>query len=96
MPHYVRLVKATAQGARELPSLERTFGEAKAIMEKEGVRLVSGFATLGRYDFVAIVEAPDDRTMAKVSALIASKGNFSAETLPAIPIGEFIPAVTRA
>ncbi|MBI4361923.1 MAG: GYD domain-containing protein [Euryarchaeota archaeon] len=62
-------------------------------MEKNGARMVSAYATLGRYDIVAIFEAPDAKTAAKISALIAQKGNFRAETLAAVGMEEFIQSV---
>jgi uncharacterized protein with GYD domain len=62
-------------------------------MEANGARLIQAYATLGRYDLVALVEAPDAQTMAKISALIAAQGNFKAETLSAISIPEFVQSM---
>jgi uncharacterized protein with GYD domain len=47
------------------------------------------WATLGPYDFITIVEAPDDLTMAKVSVELGSRGTMSSQTLAAIPAEEF-------
>ena len=54
----------------------------------DGVRMTQGWATLGDYDVVAVIDAPDAKTAAQVSALIASKGNFRAKTLSAVPIAD--------
>lgn len=64
--------------------------EAKEIMEANGARILQAYTTLGQYDVIAVIEAPDDRTAAKISAMIANLGNFKAETMPAIPIEDFI------
>jgi uncharacterized protein with GYD domain len=89
MPLYIRLVKLTEQGARNIRGLDKMRAAARDIIEKNGGRLVAAYVTLGRYDLIAIVEAPDNKAMARISGLIAAEGNFQAETLPAIPIEEF-------
>jgi uncharacterized protein with GYD domain len=89
MPIYVRLVTLTEQGIRGIKGFQKAFEEIKKIHEEEGARLIGAYATLGRYDFVAILEAPDDKTAMKLSAKVGSMGNLKIETLPAIPIEEF-------
>jgi GYD domain len=46
------------------------------------------WATLGQYDFITIIEAPDEKTMAKVSVELGSRGTMKSQSLPAIPIEE--------
>ena len=55
-----------------------------------GVRVVNQWATLGPYDFVNVVEAPDVQTIARVSANLVSRGTIRVTTLPAIQVDEFI------
>ena len=93
MPLFVRLANLTEQGSRQTKELGQLLGQAKQVMEANGAKIVQAYATLGRYDIVAIVEAPDAQTMTKISALIAAQGNFKAETLSAIPIQEFAQTV---
>jgi len=45
---------------------------------------------LGEFDFVNVVEAPDVATIAKVSVGLAARGSIRIETLPALPIEEFL------
>lgn len=90
MPIYVRLVKLTEQGVRNLNGFQKSFDEIKKIQKGENAKLIGAYATLGRYDFVAILEAPDDKTALKLSAKVGSKGDLKIETLPAIPMEEFI------
>ncbi len=92
---YVRLVKFTAKGAERIQSVDAVFKELRGILEASGGKVLSIYSTLGRYDLVAVVEAPDDATMMKASALIAAKGYITAETLPAVPLAEFADAVKR-
>jgi len=58
-----------------------------------GARVIAQYAVLGPYDFVTIVEAPDDKTMAKVSVELGSRGTMSSQTLAAIPAGELASAL---
>ena len=93
MSLFIRLANLTEQGSRQTKELGTLLAHAKQVMEANGARIIQAYATLGRYDLVALVEAPDAQTMAKVSALIAAQGNFKAETLPAISIPEFVQSV---
>ena len=51
------------------------------------------WATLGRFDFVNVVEAPDENVMARASLELGSRGTSRYETLTAIPIDEFIASL---
>lgn len=89
MPVYVRLVKLTEKGITGIRDFHKRFEEIKKIQAKNGAKLLCAYATLGRYDFVIVLEAPDDKTLMKLSTVIGSKGNLEIEALPAIPIEEF-------
>ena len=93
MATFIRLVSMTEQGVKNILKFSEQVAEAKKILEANNARFIEVYATLGRYDFVAIIDAPDEKAIAKVSALIASQGNFRAETLPAVPLEEFTKAI---
>jgi uncharacterized protein with GYD domain len=76
-----------AQTVREEPERIRAVNKE---LERMGVRVVSQWAVLGQYDFVNVVEAPDNVTVARVSAVLASRGTIRIVTLPAIPVDDFI------
>ena len=67
--------------------------EVNTEIEKLGVKVVAQYATLGPYDFVSVVEAEDNATVARVSAELASRGSVKITTLPAIAIDDFISAL---
>ena len=69
-----------------VPELPSHFRE----IEELGVQVISQYAVLGPYDFISIVEAPDNETVARVSAELASRGSIKLMTLPAVPIDDFI------
>jgi uncharacterized protein with GYD domain len=67
--------------------------EVNREIEQLGASVKAQWATLGRYDFVNVVEAPDETTMARVSLELGSRGTVHYETLAAIPIDDFIAAL---
>ena len=90
MATFILLSTLTDEGAqtiREEP--ERIRGVNKEL-ERMGVKVISQWAVLGQYDFVNVVEAPDNLTIARVSAALAARGTVRIVTLPAIPIDDFI------
>jgi uncharacterized protein with GYD domain len=58
-----------------------------------GVKVQQQYATLGRFDFVNIVEAPDLATVMKASVELAARGSVRIETLAALPIEQFSSTV---
>jgi uncharacterized protein with GYD domain len=59
-------------------------------LEALGVKVVAQYAVLGPYDFVNVVEGPDNETMMRVSAELASRGSVKILTMAAIAIDDFI------
>jgi uncharacterized protein with GYD domain len=88
MATFVMLTNLTAEGVQTLKSNPNRVQEVHKEVEQLGVTVKEQWATLGQYDFITIVEAPDEKTMAKVSVELGSRGTMSSQTLPAIPIEE--------
>jgi len=95
MATYVLLTKVTAAGVKTIQSNPRRIKEVNREIEALGCRIVAQYATLGRYDFVNIVEAKDNETMARVSVSLGARGTVQIETLSAISVEMFIRAVGR-
>ena len=93
MPTYVMLTNLTAEGVRTLKSNPNRVTEVNKEVEAIGVKVQAQYATLGQYDFVTIVEAPDDKTMAKVSVELGSRGTMRSQTLAAMPVEELAGAL---
>jgi uncharacterized protein with GYD domain len=93
MPTYVMLTNLTAEGVRTLKGNPNRVGEVNKEVEQLGVKVVAQYATLGQYDFITIVEAPDDKTMAKCSVELGSRGTMSSQTLAALPAEELASAL---
>jgi uncharacterized protein with GYD domain len=89
MPVFIMLTRLTSNGVKTLKDNPGRVQEVNREVEQLGVKVVNQWATLGEYDFVSVVEAPDERTMAKVSVELGSRGTTTNETMAAIPAEEF-------
>ena len=83
MPTYVVLVRFTDEGVRTIKDGPARLEQARKDFEAAGAEMKDFYLTLGAYDAVAIIEAPDDDTMARMSLSIGSRGTSRTETLRA-------------
>jgi uncharacterized protein with GYD domain len=93
MPVFIMLTKLTSNGVRTIKDNPGRVHEVSREVEQLGVKVLHQWATLGEYDFVSVVEAPDETAMAKVSVELGSRGTTSNETMAAIPAEDFTTAL---
>jgi len=93
MAVFIMLTKLTPNGVKTIKDNPGRVQEVNKEVEQLGVKVLNQWATLGGYDFVSVVEAPDEKTMARVSLELGSRGTSHYETLSAIPIDEFIASL---
>lgn len=89
MATYIMLSTLTDEGRKTVKMRPERIKEVNKELEKMGVRVVAQYAVLGPYDFINVVEAPDNETISKVSIDLGSRGTVQLMTLVAIPIDEF-------
>ena len=90
MPIYILLSTLTHQGVQTLKSNPERLRQVNQDVEELGCKVLHQWATLGEFDFVNVVEAPDVETIARASLSIAARGSVRIETLPALGIEEFL------
>jgi uncharacterized protein with GYD domain len=90
MPTFIMISTLTAEGVQTVKNNPGRIKEVNRELEQIGAKVLAQWATLGRFDFVNVVEAPDEKTMAKVSLELGSRGTARYQSLAAIPIDEFI------
>ncbi|MEX2211133.1 MAG: GYD domain-containing protein [Gaiellaceae bacterium] len=90
MPTYILLSTLTVQGVQTLKSNPERLREVNRDVEELGARVLHQWATLGEFDFVNVIEAPDDATVARLSVALGARGSARFQTLPAIPVDEFL------
>ena len=93
MPTYILLSTLTDEGATTLKYRPERLKEVNQEISALGATVKEQFAVLGPYDFVNVVEAPDNATIARVSIELASRGSVRILTLPAVPIDDFIESM---
>ena len=93
MPTYVMLTTLTPEGVQTVKNNPNRIREVNKEIESLGASVKAQWATLGQYDFVNIVEAPDEATMARVSMELGSRGTARYESLAAIGIDDFIASL---
>ena len=93
MPTFVMLSTLTPEGVQTLKNNPQRIREVNKEIEQLGATVKAQWAVLGRYDFVNVVEASDEKTISRVSLELGSRGTARYETLSAIPIDEFIGAL---
>ena len=74
MPTYLMLSTLTPQGVQTLKANPSRLREVNRDVEELGAKVLHQWATLGEYDFVNILEAPDAATVAKVSLALGARG----------------------
>ena len=90
MAVYVALSKLTEEGSRTIKKNPERIKEVNRDIEAMGVKVISQYALLGQYDFINIMEAPDNDTIVRMSVEIGSRGSVQLQTMPAVSIDELI------
>jgi uncharacterized protein with GYD domain len=90
VPTYIMLTTLSPEGVQTIKNNPGRIHEVNREIEQLGATVKAQWATLGEYDFINVIEAPDERTMARISVELGSRGTGKYETLVAIPIDDFI------
>ena len=93
MPTFIMLPTLTPEGVRTVKSNPERIREVNSEVEQLGVTILTQWATLVEFDFVSVVEAPDERAMARLSLELGSRGSARYRSYPAIPVDDFIASI---
>jgi uncharacterized protein with GYD domain len=94
MPLYVMLSSLTPQGVQTLKANPDRLREVNRDIEELGAKVLHQWATLGPFDFVNIVEAPDAATIARVSVELGARGSAKLQTLEALTIDDLLASLS--
>jgi uncharacterized protein with GYD domain len=92
---FLLLSTLSPQGLQTLATTPERLLEVNREVEAIGGRVVRQWFLLGAYDFLSVVEAPDERTISRLAVELASRGSATFQTLAAIPVDEFIAALAE-
>ncbi|MBZ9699295.1 MULTISPECIES: GYD domain-containing protein [unclassified Mesorhizobium] len=85
MTTYIMLMNWTEQGAKNVRESPKRLDAAKTQLGEMGGSFKSFYLTMGEFDMVAVVEAPDDAVLARFALMLAAGGNVKSRTLKAFP-----------
>jgi uncharacterized protein with GYD domain len=89
MAKYILLVNWTEQGVKNVKDSPKRLDAARKLAETAGAKMGDFYMTMGGYDMVAHVDAPDDATLAKFVLHLAGAGNVRTQTLKAFSEDEY-------
>jgi len=90
---YLLLSILSAQGMQTLHATPERLIEVNREIEALGGRVVDQWALLGAYDFLSVVEAPDDRAIQRITAELSARGSAQFETMTALSVEELAEAL---
>ena len=93
MPKFVMLSTIGPDGFATLRENPQRLRQVNEDVESMGVRVLDQYALLGQYDFLTILEAPDDVTVARVATTLAARGTLKTLTIKAIEVEDYIEAL---
>ncbi len=93
MSKYIIISNLTDEGSKTLKKKPDRVKEVNSEVEAMGVKVLDQYAVLGNFDFLTIVEADDDTTVAKAVVEIASRGSIKTATYKVIPVDEFVESL---
>lgn len=88
MATYVMFTSLTDEGRKTIKENPKRLKEVNKEVEAMGVKILAQYALLGPYDFLNILEAPDNKTISKVAIELGSRGTLQTMTMAAMSIDE--------
>lgn len=95
MAVYVMLTTLTDEGRKTIKEHPDRIKEVNREVEAMGVKVLAQYAVLGPYDFVNILEAPDNETVSRVAVELGSRGTLQTMTLAAVSVDELIASLKK-
>ena len=95
MPIYILLSTLTSEGRKTIKERPERIKEVNKEIETYGAKVLQQYAVLGRYDFVNIIEAPNNEVVTRVSIELGSRGTVHIMSMPATPIDDFLTILKK-
>ena len=95
MSTYIILVNWTDQGIRTVKESPQRLAAAKKVIEAAGGKMTGFYLTMGRYDMVAIAEAPNDESVATIMLDLGSGGGIRTETMKAFTEDQYRDIIAK-
>jgi uncharacterized protein with GYD domain len=90
MPLYIMFSKLTVWGRKTIKERPERIKEVNKEVEAMGAKIKAQYATLGMFDFINVLEAPDNETIARVAVELGARGTLETTTVGALTLDDFI------
>lgn len=95
MPIYVMLTTLTDEGRKTIKEKPERIKEVNKEVEAMGAKLLDQYALLGPYDFVNILDAPNNEAISKLAVELGSRGTLQTLTMAAVDVDDFIASLKK-
>ena len=95
MPIYIMMTTLTDEGRKTIKSNPQRIKEVNKEVEGMGVKIMAQYAVLGQYDFLNILEAPDNESVVKVAMELGARGTLQTTTMAAMELDDFINSIKK-
>jgi len=96
MPYYIMLTKLTDAGRKTIMKNPGRIWEVNKEIEGMGAKVLAQYSVLGEFDFVNVLEAPNNTVIARVSASLGSRGTMIPLTMSAITVEDLVKEIQMA
>lgn len=96
MAYFVMLSKLTADGRKTMMQNPGRIWEVNNEVEEMGAKILSQYALLGGYDFITILEAPNNEVIARVASNLGSRGTLEPTTFAALSVENLVKELNTA
>ena len=95
MPIYVMMTSLTDEGRKTVKANPHRIKEVNKEVEAMGVKILAQYVVLGQYDFINVLEAPNNETIARVATELGSRGTLQTNTLAALTLDDYIRSLSK-
>ena len=95
MALYIMMTNLTDEGRKTVKTNPQRIKEVNKEVEAMGVKILAQYVVLGQYDFINILEAPNNQTIAKVATELGSRGTLQTSTLAALTLDDYISSLNK-
>ena len=94
MPIYVMLTNLTDEGRKTVQLNPERIKQVNKEVEEMGAKIIAQYALLGQYDFINVLDSPDNETIVRISMNLGARGTMTTATMAAITVDNFVDAMT--
>ena len=95
MPIFIMMTTLTDEGRKTIKANPQRIKEVNKEVESMGVKIIGQYAVLGQYDFINILDSPNNEVVAKLALELGSRGTLQTMTMAAIELDEFIQIIRK-